>query len=96
MVEVNSPPSVERAALDYGSSAPNIVRRAVKLTTNPAWIRTRLRRVQISTRQFGSLKRCWAALPIAPVGTRSVRPARALGLATDWRSRDEMVPVRFG
>jgi hypothetical protein len=76
-------------------NAPHTLKSGVKLATNPAWSRTQQRRVQISNRRSGSLERCWAALPIVPVGARSVKAAGALVLAADltWPRLDG--PVRF-
>src|SRR5579863_5808272 len=92
MLEMNTPHRQERTALDYRESSSYIF----KLATNPAWIRTRQRRVQTSPRQFGSLERCWIALPIVPVGARSVKPAGASLLATGFNRPRFDGPVRFG
>src|SRR5579862_6971075 len=92
MVEVNAPHQGKRIALDYEESASYIFKLVVKLATNPARFRTRQRRVQTSTRQSRSLERCTAVLPIVPAGARSAKPAGALVLATDLRSREWLDP----
>jgi hypothetical protein len=94
--EMNAPHEETRIALDYEESASYIFKLVVKLATNPAWMRTRQRRVQTSTRQSGGSERCWAALPIVSAGARPVKPAGALMLATDLRGREWLVPLRFG
>ena len=92
MFEMNAPCQGERTALDYEERAADVV----ELATNPAWIRTRQRRVQTSTRRSSSLERCWAALPMVPVGARSAKPSGApLPAANLTRSRLDG-PVRFG
>lgn len=85
---INTPRRGKRTALDYEESASYIYQLVVKLATNPACIRTRQRRVQISTRRSGSLERCWAALPIAPAASRSAKPSGALVLAAECRGRE--------
>ena len=80
------------AALDYEERASYIFELVVKLATNPACIRTRQRRVQISTRRSGSLECCWTALIIVPADARLGKSAGALVLATECRGREEMVP----
>jgi hypothetical protein len=62
----------------------------------PAWLTTQKRRVQPSPRRSGSLERCWTALPIVPVGARSVMPAAASLLATAFKKSRFDGPVRFG
>jgi hypothetical protein len=96
MFDMNAPCQGEGTALDYEERAADVVAPVVELATNPAWIKTRQRRVQTSTRRSGSLERCWAALPMVPVGARSAKPSGALLPAANLiRSRFEG-PVRFG
>ena len=95
-VEMNTPNEGKQTALDYEESASYIFKPAVKLATNPAWIRTRQRRVQTSPRRSGSLERCWAALPMVPVGARLAKPSGTLLPAANLTKSRFDGPVRFG